>query len=86
MREIVKNKYLDALLKLFIFSATIHIVILIIYSIIHLSITSLNFFEILQLNLIFPFLTNNLIIMIPATIAALDIYLFFLLAHKKPIN
>ena len=48
MNCLVKNRYFDALLKLMLFSAIIHMGILILYSVINLNIEKLNFFDILR--------------------------------------
>ncbi|MBS3092154.1 hypothetical protein J4466_01915 [Candidatus Pacearchaeota archaeon] len=53
MNSIVKNKYFDALLKLMLFSAIIHVSLLIIYSIFSQNIFILNYFNILDFDLIF---------------------------------
>ena len=54
-----KNKYLSALKNLILFSASIHILLLIIYSVIKLDITHLNYFNILDFDLFFPNIISN---------------------------
>ena len=49
-----ENRYIDALIKLILFSAVFHIILIIIYSIVNLDITHLNYFNILDIDLFFP--------------------------------
>jgi len=49
-----ENRYIDALIKLILFSAVFHIILITIYSIVNLDITYLNYFNILDIDLFFP--------------------------------
>ncbi len=51
---IVQNKYLNALLLLMLFSASVHMVILIVWAIMQRNLDYLNYFNILTLNYFFP--------------------------------
>lgn len=58
MKSIVKNPYLDALLKLMLLSAIIHIFVLVIYSVLNGNVFYLNFFKIINIDLFFPEIVN----------------------------
>lgn len=58
MKPIVKNPYLDALLKLMLLSAIIHMIVLVTYSILNGNVSHLNFFKIINIELFFPEIVN----------------------------
>lgn len=82
MEKIVKNKYLDALFKLMILSSVIHMGVVIFYSITNLSLTKLNIFNILALDLLSPILDKGIISIIAALIT-IELYLLFLFTSDK---
>lgn len=57
--KIVKNKYLNTFFLLMLFSAMIHMLVLFALAITSKNIYVLNYFNILDLDLIFPLLLNN---------------------------
>jgi len=59
--KIVKNKYLNALFLLMLFSAIVHMVILFIFAIVSKNVNILNYFNILNLNYFMPDFFNNLL-------------------------
>ena len=59
--KIVKNKYLNALFLLMLFSAIVHMVILFIFAILSKNVNILNYFNILNLNYFMPDFFNNLL-------------------------
>lgn len=83
INKIVKNKYLNALFYLMIFSSAVHVIILIIDSLLNLSIEKLDFFSILQVYLLFPVIKNNIYFNISGLILMIGVYLFFLLKYKE---
>ncbi|MFA6022572.1 MAG: hypothetical protein WC781_00625 [Candidatus Pacearchaeota archaeon] len=78
MNKIVKNKYLDALFKLMLLSAIIHVAILIIKSIISFNLYPLNFFQILEITYFFPSLASGLTSLVISFITMVVIYLIIL--------
>lgn len=59
MNPIVKNRRFDALLKLMLLSAVLHMAILFVYFVVHLDASRFNFFKITDIDLFFPELTSN---------------------------
>lgn len=59
MNSIVKNRYIDTLLKLMLLSAVIHMIVLAVYSVSNNDFTSFNFFTIVGLDLLFPQIVAN---------------------------
>lgn len=57
--KIVKNKYLNALLLLMLLSAVIHILVLIFIAVKSLNIYILNYFNILEFDVLFPNIFRN---------------------------
>ncbi|MBR9699351.1 hypothetical protein GOV09_02755 [Candidatus Woesearchaeota archaeon] len=55
----VKNRHLDTILKVIVVSAIVHIIILIISAIKERSLTSLNYFNILDIHLLYPAITTS---------------------------
>jgi len=83
MKKIVKNKYLDSLLKLMLLSAIIHVVILLIYSITNLNSDKLNFFNIVGIDLLIPALGSGTLNLFIGIIVMLALYILFLKISKK---
>jgi len=84
MKQIQKNKYIDALKKLILFSAISHIILLILYSIINLTIIPLNYFNILDLDLFFPNIINGHLSQILSLIIIAIIYwIIYFFSSKK---
>lgn len=87
MKSIVKNPYLDALLKLMLLSAVIHILVLAIYSISHGNVSHLNFFKIINIDLFFPEIVNmdcyGLYSFVITIWLYISIYYFYNLKKKK---
>lgn len=59
MRNIAKNRYLDALLKLMLLSAVIHMTVLAVYFVLYLDLSRFNFFKIVALDLFYPQLVTT---------------------------
>ena len=80
MNRFVKNRYLDSLLKLMLFSASVHILILIYHSISSRDITAMNYFNILDLDFFFDDIAkgtlNNIISVATMVVIYLMIYFF----------
>ncbi|MGH2637811.1 MAG: hypothetical protein ACRDF4_00760, partial [Rhabdochlamydiaceae bacterium] len=55
----VKNKYLNGLLLLILFSGIVHVVIIVLIAALQWSIRPLNYFAILQFDYFFPGLVDN---------------------------
>jgi polyferredoxin len=84
MIKIKKNKYLSALKNLILFSASIHILLLIIYSVIKLDITHLNYFNILDFDLFFPNIIHGSFSQILSIIVISVIYfIIYFISLKK---
>lgn len=83
MKKIVKNRFLDALFKLMILSSIIHIMVIIVYSVLNLSVTKLNFFDILNLELLYPPLNNYSLVPLVATLIMVELFVLFLLNADK---
>lgn len=83
MQPIVKNPYIDALLKLMLFSASLHMVILIANSLFSGNLGLLNYFDILDLEWVFPSLSGSGLPLFLGTLLALGIYALFLVHAIK---
>ena len=82
--KIVKNKYLNALLLLMLFSAIVHMIILFLMTISTFDIYALNFFNILDIDVLFPALFfNSTLSNISSVIFILSIYLIILVNNEK---
>ncbi|MGV8141814.1 MAG: hypothetical protein ACP5NW_05220 [Candidatus Woesearchaeota archaeon] len=84
----LKNRFLDAFLKLVLFSAGTHIVLIVIYSIIHLDFLPFNYFNIIDLDLFFPGIGNSALSNILSIACMIIIYLmiYFNLTGKTKIG
>lgn len=85
MNSIVKNRYLDALLKLMLLSAILHMVVLGVYFLVYNDISYFNFFTIIALDLFFPVLsyTENTFMYSLITMVGLYFSLFYFFTKKK---
>ena len=81
--KIVKNKYLNALFLLMLFSAIIHMVLLFCVAITSRDIYVLNYFNILDFDLLFPALKNSVAGNIFSAIFVFVLY-GIILAVNKP--
>jgi hypothetical protein len=83
IKKITKNSYLDALFKLMLFSAIIHILIIIFYSISNLNIAKLNFLDMIGVSLLFPFIENYVFFIIIGTGIMVLLYILFFLDSEN---
>ncbi|HRZ85321.1 MAG TPA: hypothetical protein P5277_00935 [Candidatus Paceibacterota bacterium] len=83
MINIVKNRYLDSLLKLFLLSAIIHVILILIYTLISGDYQTINFFNILDIDLFIPLIKSSNLIFIIASITMIAIYLIIFLLFSK---
>jgi hypothetical protein len=78
--KIVKNIYINSLLILMLFSATIHMVILFFIALINIDFYVLNYFNIIDLDILFPELMLNNFLW--NTISIMVVVLFYFLILK----
>ena len=83
MIQISKNRYLDALLKSFVFFAVIHLAFISMHSILAKDLAQLNLFNILEITLFFPVLGQGIFNFILSIIVFLAIYLTFFFLKKR---
>lgn len=83
MKKILKSKYIQALKKLILFSASTHLVILAIYAITNNDLQILNYFNIIDIDLFFPEIVNTYLYQALAVIIPTGIYVFFLIKRDK---
>ncbi|MSU54390.1 MAG: hypothetical protein EXS48_00930 [Candidatus Staskawiczbacteria bacterium] len=76
--KIVKNKYLNALFLLMLFSAIVHMLMLFYFAIISKDLYVLNYFNILDVDIFFPNIFNNFAGNIFSVILVIIIYGFIL--------
>ena len=81
--RIVKNDYLDALFKLMLLSAAVHMIILIATAIVNLDFKVLNYFNILDLEIIFPSIIEGVASDVAATVVAIAIFVYFLWQNRS---
>ncbi|MDP6155754.1 MAG: hypothetical protein QGH39_12255 [Candidatus Thermoplasmatota archaeon] len=84
MRRVSKNRYLDALLKLVLFSAITHIIILLYKSISTADPVIMNYFNILDLELFFKGIEKGTLSQVLSFVVVLGIYvtIFFLFTRN----
>lgn len=75
----ISSKYVEALKKTVLFSATVHLLILLGNAIFTNNLKMLNLFNILDIELLFPNILNNSFSDISAIIVLFIIYIVFLL-------
>jgi hypothetical protein len=78
MIKIVKNRLLDALLKLMLVSAGLHVVVVVFFALIKNNIRVLNYFSIIGLDLFIPDLSTGFVSHIIAILITLVLYLVIL--------
>ena len=83
LQPIAKNPYLDALLKLMLFTAMIHMVNLAVFSAFSRSFSPLNYFGIIDLGWVFPDAVGLGMPFLIGALLALGIYLLFLASALK---
>ena len=83
MNPIVKNRHLDALLKLMLLSAVLHMAVLAIYFVLHVDATRFNFFKIINIDLLYPRLVTNSLTNFYSTVVMVVLYLFFYTFSSK---
>ena len=83
MRRIVDNRYLDALLKLMMFSAIIHIIILIPCALVTGNGMLMNYFNILDLDLVFPGVENGALSQVICVVVAVAVYCAMFFTNKQ---
>ena len=76
MFRICQNRYLDAFLKLLLFSSIVHTILMIVYVIAYNDIEHLNYFNILDISLFIPYLEGGLI---PDIVATTILFLTYVL-------
>jgi len=76
--HIVKNKYLNAMLVLMLFSAAVHMVILVFFALASRDLYVLNYFNILDVDLLYPAIFNTAAGNIFAGIFMIGLYLAIL--------
>lgn len=88
MRPIAQNRFLDALLKLMLFSAAFHMALLALFAVLRNDFSLLNLFRILNLELVFPnSTTGDLSNLLSLTISvALYLLVYFFLTSRKERN
>ena len=79
----VKNRYLDAAIKFVLFSATVHLILITIYVITHIGVVSLNYFDILDVDLFIPALKNGLASQLISLVFAILFYTLILKYFTK---
>lgn len=80
--KIVKNKYLNALFILMLFSAIAHMLIVFYLAIISGNLYIVNYFNILDLDLFYPNIFNNFIGNIFSILFVITVYLIILKNNK----
>jgi len=80
--KIVKNKYLNALFLLMLFSAIVHMLIIFYFAVISNNLYILNYFNILDLDLFFPDVFNSVSGNVFSVLFVLTIYLIILRVNK----
>jgi hypothetical protein len=84
MIQIVKNRFVDALLKLILLSAIFHMALLILFSIVNLDLVILNYFNILDIDLLFPNIIEGVLSQLLSIAMVIIIYsLIFVFFTKK---
>jgi len=81
--KITKNKYVDAFLLLMMFSAALHMIILLIQSLYEGNVYILNYFNILDLDLFISGISNTFWCNFFSGVVALIIYLLILKVNKS---
>ncbi|MBI2628826.1 hypothetical protein HYW74_01970 [Candidatus Pacearchaeota archaeon] len=83
MNSIVKNKYFDAFLKLMLLSAIIHVALLIVYSLFTQNFIILNYFNILDFDLIYSGIAEGITNFFISGLVVVIIYIVILKFFTK---
>lgn len=83
MMQISKNRFLDALLKLMLFSAMLHIVVLACVSVAQLNFSPLNYFSIVSLDVLFPAISDVPVSQGLSLLIVIILYTVILLGYTK---
>lgn len=83
MKRFLENKYIDAFLKMLLFSAVFHFSLIIVYSISNFSMSQMNYFNVIGLNLFFPELSESFLYKILSCATLIIVYLFFCVKRGK---
>jgi hypothetical protein len=86
MNPISKNKWLEAIKNLLLFSAIIHVFLLILYSIRNWNAKPLNYFNILDLDLFFPKIADGFLSTMLSIIFVIIIYFTFYFISSRKVN
>jgi hypothetical protein len=87
-KKIKKNKYVNALIKIMLFSAVVHMIMIGIYSFAKLNTVKFNFFDILDLDLFFPRMIHGNISQISSLVTFVLLYALIVLGitYKRRIT
>ena len=83
MEQISKNRFLDALLKLFLISAIVHIIILFIISVKERNIVYLNYFDLMEITYFFKGIEQGFLSQIASIIVMIIIYIILYIFFTK---
>lgn len=84
MNPIVKNRYLDALLKLMLLSAILHMAVLVLYFVVHGDASRFIFFKIINIDLFIPELASDCMHSYSLLLSVwLYVFIFYFFTHKK---
>jgi hypothetical protein len=84
MYKLVKNKWLDALMKTMLLYASVHMTLLILFSFVHMDFSYLNMFKVLDLQNIFPNILTMKYSFLLSQIMTISIFIgIFFLSQKK---
>ncbi|OGC81794.1 MAG: hypothetical protein A2V81_01655 [Candidatus Abawacabacteria bacterium RBG_16_42_10] len=81
--SILKNRRLEALKKTILLSATIHLILLITFSIVKLDAIYINYFNMLDLELLFPDIIKGPVSQIVSAVLMVTIYFIFYFRFTK---
>ena len=84
----MKKHFINALIKFILFSATLHILLLLIFFVFKRDLTLINYFNIIGLNLFFPEVGQGLASQIFSLLTMVVIYglIFFVSSRKQTTN
>lgn len=88
MNPIVKNRHADALLKLMLLSAILHMAVLVVYFVLYADISHLNFFKIIAIDLFFPQVTRTNFTDIYSLLVAFGLYMciYFFFTRRNTVR
>lgn len=80
----MKNRFLDVLIKFILFSAVLHITLLLIFFVISHDLTVVNYYQIIGLNLFFPQIGQGAVSQVLSILTMILFYgLIFVFARRK---